>query len=59
MTSKSSYGRSLKRTVRYNENDTNDLTVNVRMRIVKKLVVLCYVDFAQGVPLTFVFNVVV
>ena len=27
MTSKSSYGRSLKRTVRYNENDTNDLTV--------------------------------
>ena len=27
MTSKSSYGRSLKRTVCYNENDTNDLTV--------------------------------
>ena len=27
MTSKSSYGRSLKRTVRYNGNDTNDLTV--------------------------------
>ena len=27
MTSKSSYGRSLKRTVRYHGNDANDLTV--------------------------------
>ena len=27
MTSESSYSRSLKRTVRYNGNDTNDLTV--------------------------------
>ena len=59
MTSKSSYGRSLKRTVCYNENDTNDLTVNVGMRIVMKLVVLCYSDFVRSVPLTFVLNVAV
>ena len=59
MTSKSSYGRSLKRTVCYNENDTNDLTVNVGMRIVMKLVVLYYSDFVRGVPLTFVLNVAV
>ena len=29
------------------------------MRIVKKPVVLCYSDSVQGIPLTFVLNVVV
>ena len=59
MTSKSSHGRSLKRTVRYNVNDTNDLTVKCQNENCQETGSFMMLRLCTRCSTSFAFNVVV